>query len=294
MRRNDVNPIIKATNTTSVARTGRRHARENAKEDPERVLEAALGPTMVVSDDDLDQKHASLLAQRSRKEMDELESTLPGSPGDGDEPNRAKIPPFAFLLLASGCAVTDFAGSELTLYYGGTPARQIAFAAASFTAGALILTSGAAIAAEHAWKHGVLGRIGAVAIALAYVALTLVIASARFAPVEGDEISTVEIIGGALIALLCVGGPALGAHLALRAWIKARPAAVAEKERARSYGRAGRDLDRARRTLAARQRESREREAERQRLRSVYLVAYREEAARLERNRKSATDSNKE
>ena len=273
-----MNLIERSINTARISATAREHARLGIEPAHDREREALLGPPLVVADDDLEQRRQQGRLKRSRETIDEHESIVAESPGEATNP--AKVPPFVYLLVAAVCVVTDYAGSELTAYFAGVPTAQRMFVAASFTVGALLVTSGVAYGIEQLWTRGAGGRIGAVALGVGYVVALLAVASSRFAPVD-DEVSVLEVAGGALMTLFGVGGPAVAAHLALRAWMKSRPAAIAARTSARTLKRAERDSDRAHRALSDTQRAAREREAERTRLRAVYLNAFRAEAARV-------------
>jgi len=273
-----MNMIERSINTARIATAARDHARLGLDPAHDRELEALLGPPIVVADDDLDQRRHQGRLKRSREAMDEHASVV--AEGPGEPPNPAKVPPFVYLLVAAVCVLTDYAGSELTAYFAGVPAAQRMFVAASFTVGALLVTSGVAYGTERLWARGAAGRVGAIALCAGYVVALLAVASSRFAPVD-EEVSVLEVAGGALMTLFGVGGPAVAAHLALRAWMKSRPAALAARATARALRRAERTSDRAHRALAGSQRAGRERETERARLRAVYLNSFRAEAARV-------------
>lgn len=274
-----MNFVVNTINDARVARAGREHARMGLEPAHDRLLEGILGPTVATPDDDLVVRRARSAAQRSREEIEDAEATAVLDPR-GDVPNPAKVSPSVYLAFFVACAVTDFVGSEVTAYFAGVPARQRVFVALSFTIGALLTTMGVGTAIERAWARGVLGRVGAVVLGAAYVLAILLISASRFAPID-EEVSLLEVVGGGLMTLFGVGGPAVGAHFALRAWLKARPAALAERAAVASRRRNERELERAHGVLVHAQREGRERETERVRLRSLYMLAYREEAARL-------------
>lgn len=274
-----MNFVVNTINDARVARAGREHARMGLEPAHDRLLEGILGPTVATPDDDLVVRRARSAAQRSREEIEDTEASVALDPRR-EAPNPAKVSPHVYLALFVACAVTDFVGSEVTAYFAGVPARQRVFVAASFTIGALLTTMGMGTAIERAWRRGVLGRLGALVLGAVYVLAILLISASRFAPVD-EEVSLLEVVGGGLMTLFGVGGPALGAHFALRAWFKARPAALAERAAATSRRRNERELERAHGVLVRAQREGRERETERARLRAVYLTAFREEAARL-------------
>ncbi len=273
-----MNMLTRTINDARIAAAARGHARLGLEPAHDRELEALLGPPIVAADDDLEQRRHQGRLKRSREAIDEHESVVAADLGR--PPNPAKVPPFVYLLVAAVCVVTDYAGSELTAYFAGVPGAQRMFVAASFTVGALLVTSGAAYGMERLWVRSASGRVGALALGVGYIAALLAVASSRFAPVD-EEVSVLEVAGGALMTLFGVGGPAVGAHLALRAWIKARPGALAARDAARALRRAERDADRAHRALSKSQRAAREREAERTRLRAVYLTHFRAEAARV-------------
>lgn len=273
-----MNMLTRTINDARIAAAARNHARLGLEPAHDRELEALLGPPLVVADDDLEQRRHQGRLKRSREAIDEHESVI--AEGPGEPANPAKVPPFVYLLVAAVCVLTDYAGSELTAYFAGVPAAQRMFVAASFTVGALLVTSGVAYGIERLWARGAAGRVSAVALGVGYVVALLAVASSRFAPID-DEVSVLEVAGGALMTLFGVGGPAVAAHVALRAWMKSRPAALAARDSARALRRAERDADRAHRALSGSQRATREREAERARLRAVYLNAFRAEAARV-------------
>jgi hypothetical protein len=273
-----MNLVMRTINDARIATAARNHARLGLEPAHDRELEALLGPPMVVAEDDLEQRRHQGRLMRSREAIDENESVV--TDGPGEPPNPAKVPPFVYLVIAAVCVVTDYAGSELTAYFAGVPAAQRVFVAASFTVGALLVTSGVAYGIERLWAHGASGRLGAVALGVGYVVALLAVASSRFAPID-EDVSVLEVAGGALMTLFGVGGPAVAAHLALRAWVKSRPAALAARDTARALRRAERDADRAHRALSGSQRAARERESERARLRAAYLNAFRAEAARV-------------
>lgn len=273
-----MNFIERGINEARIKAAAREHARLGLEPAHDRELEALLGPPIVVAEDDLEQRRLQGRLKRSREAIDEHESVV--AEGPGEPPNPAKVPPFVYLLVAAVCVVTDYAGSELTAYFAGVPAAQRMFVAASFTCGALLVTSGVAYGIERLWARGASGRVGAVALGAGYIVALLAVASSRFAPID-EEVSVLEVAGGALMTLFGVGGPAVAAHLALRAWMKSRPAALAARDSARALQRAERDADRAHRALSGSQRTAREREAERARLRAVYLNTFRAEAARV-------------
>ncbi len=273
-----MNMLTRTINDTRIAAAARNHARLGLEPAHDREIEALLGPPVVVADDDLEQRRHQVRLKRSREAIDEHESVV--TEGPGAPPNPAKVPPFVYLVVAAVCVVTDYAGSELTAYFAGVPAAQRMFVAASFTVGALLVTSGVAYGIERLWARGAMGRLGAIALGAGYVVALLAVASSRFAPID-EEVSVLEVAGGALMTLFGVGGPAVAAHLALRAWMKSRPAALAARDTARALHRAERDADRAHRALSGSQRTARERESERARLRAVYLNSFRAEAARV-------------
>jgi len=288
-----MNRIERTINTRHVEAEAKKHANLELPENMhERVIEAQIGPTIVLADDDREQRKHEQTLQHSREVKDE-EGTVVAEASGTVLPNPGGIPPFVFLLAAAACALTDFAGSELTAYFSGVPAHQRLFVAASFTVGALLVTSGVAFAIESLWKRGITGQVGAVAAGLSYVLALLAVASSRFAPTD-EDVSVLEVLGGALMTLFGVGGPAVGAHLALRSWLKARPAALAARRSRQSLRQAERDADRAHRALSGSQRAARERELERVRLRAVYLNAYRAEAALIALERKRTSNRNPE
>jgi hypothetical protein len=148
-----MNFIERSLNETRIKAAARDHARLGLEPAHDRELEALLGPPIVVAEDDLEQRRHQGRLKRSREAIDEHESVV--ADGPGEPPNPAKVPPVVYLLIAAVCVLTDYAGSELTAYFAGVPAAQRMFVAASFTVGALLVTSGVAYGIERLWARGV-------------------------------------------------------------------------------------------------------------------------------------------
>ncbi|MBZ0118033.1 MAG: hypothetical protein K8H88_13605 [Sandaracinaceae bacterium] len=245
----------------------------------DRFLEAKHGPPLPAGPEgSLALRHASTLAQQARVGLMELEGS--SAARDIRTGGNPPLPAWTLLAIFIACCALDYLGAVVTAHFAGIPMGMRGALSASFTVGALLLTSGYGVVAEWLWGKGIAGRIAAIALGAVYLAVLAVAGASRFATDDEDAV-LVDIAQGAVFAVVSIGGPAVGAHLALRAWFRSRPLARQESRARREQRVYERDLRRGRAELEQAERDAQRKEERRSRMRAAFLVAYRAEAGRL-------------
>ncbi|MCZ7681196.1 MAG: hypothetical protein M5U28_21365 [Sandaracinaceae bacterium] len=175
--------------------------------------------------------------------------------------------------------VIEVIGASIMLDGLGIPLRHRLAVAIAYAIGLVIVTRLTAWLVE-VRKPGPLGWLGAGIAILAYAAVIVLAAAARFV-VDEEDLSVVELVVEGTVACIAVLGPAVGMHLASVYYLRARPMQKGRRAAAKREASLLRTLKRAHGTLERAQREAREREARRVRMKAAYLAAHRRELARL-------------
>lgn len=243
----------------------------------DRLLDAWIGPVQRTDpENDLAQRRASFDAQRARNELGEVEDEQRRHElGEQSTP----VSPLLVTLALGVLFVIEVIGASIMLDGLGIPLRHRLAVAVAYAIGLVVVTRLTAWLVE-VRKPGPLGWLGASVAILAYAAVIVLGAAARFL-VDEEDLSLVELVVEGTVACIAVLGPAIAMHLASVYYLRARPMQKGRRTAAKREARLMRTLKSAHVTLERAQREVRDREARRVRMKAAYLAAHRRELARV-------------
>lgn len=260
------------------ARAGTADAREGVDaSNGDRLLDVWVGPIQRTDpESDLKLRREAHNAQRARNELGEVEDEQRRQElGDRATP----VSPFLVALALGVLFVIEVVGASIMLHGLGIPLRHRLAVAVAYAIGLVVVTR------LTAWlvgvrKAGPLGWVGAGVAIVAYASVIVLGAAARLL-IDEEDLSLVELVVEGAVACIAVLGPAVGMHLASVYYLRARPMQKGRRAVAKREAMLLRTLKTAHATLERAQREVREREVRRVRMKGAYLAAHRRELARL-------------